>query len=211
MAGRDRSPRRRRAGRYNAVNVQVKLLLTEKPAFERCMSRDRLRLSRRVISMAGNALSHHFASWTVAGDAARFRRHEHVGSFAALQRLMATVAIECLLCVGIDSMFGVIEVCLQQPAVHQDWLRDHGRRVWDRVDLVTKRATHEVRSSDNVHPLLRLVRIGREKHGLLKLNAAVKNFAQLPDLLRNETRHLGVARHSLFQSRVIRELSRQGA
>src|ERR1700737_2002592 len=119
-----------------------------------------LRLWRRVISMAGDALGHDFSSWTVAGDAARFRRHQHVGSVAALQRLMATVAIERLLRMRIDSMLGVIEVCLRQPAVHQDWPRDHGRRVWDWLHLVTKRAPSEVCSSDNVCSLLRLFTIG---------------------------------------------------
>jgi len=45
----------------------------------------------------------------VTRGAARFSRHKHVGSFTALRRGMANIAVERLLGCRMDLMFGVIE------------------------------------------------------------------------------------------------------
>ena len=164
-----------------------------------------------MVSVTGDALSHDLALRTVARDAIRFPRHEHVGGFAALQRVMTNVAVERLLGVRINLMFHVIETCLRHPAVDQNRFCDRGWRIRDRLDLITKSAAREVRTSCGVHPLLRLVGISREEHSALELFAGAKCSTQLPDLLRYEVRHLSVACDSFFQPCVIAVLRRQSA
>ncbi len=100
--------------------------------------------------------------------------HEHVGRFAALQRVMTNVAVERLLGVRINLMFHVIETCLRHPAIDQNRFCDRRWRVGDRLYFMTKSAAGEVRESCGVHLLLRFVGIGREEHGALQFFAGAK-------------------------------------
>ena len=67
--------------------------------------------------MAGDTLGRDFALRTVTGDAIRFRRHENVGRFMALGRVMTNVAIKWLLRRRIDLMLGVIKTGLRHPTI----------------------------------------------------------------------------------------------
>ena len=86
--------------------------------------------------MASDAFSHDFALRTMASDTVCFCRHEHVGRVTTLHDVMTIVALHA-------RMFGVIEICLNHPAIDQNRFGNGGRGVGDRFHFVAKGATVE--------------------------------------------------------------------
>ena len=163
-----------------------------------------------MIRVASRAVGDDFSLRTVTGGAVRFRRHEHIGSFATLSSAMTNVAVERRLRRRIDLMFRVIEIGLRHPAIDQNRLRDHRRPVRDGFHFVTKSAAGEVTARGRAHSRLRLVRIFGEENRALELVAGMKLVAQLFDLLRDESRNFAF-RDSSLHPRVIGVLRGQAA
>jgi len=86
--------------------------------------------------VARDAFSYDFAPGTMASDAVCFCRHEHVGGVTTLHGVMTIVALH-------TGVFGVIEICLNHPAIDQNRFGNGGRGVGDRFHFVAKRATVE--------------------------------------------------------------------
>ena len=157
-----------------------------------------------MISVAGDAFGRHFSCRAVAGDAVCFCRHEHIGRLAALRRAMTIVAFHA-------RVFGVIESCLRHPAIDQNRFGNDRRRVRHWLHFVAESAAGEVRTRRRSHLPLRFVGIARKEHGPLQFLTRAKGLPQLPDLLRNEVRHISIACNSFFEPRVIGVLGWQGA
>ena len=128
-------------------------------------------LPRRVIVVAGNAIARHFAFRAVAGDAVRFRRHQHFGGLAALGGVMAIVAFHA-------RMFRVVEMRLRHPAIDQDRFRHDGRAARG-FYFVAKSAAGKIPAGGGGRLTVGLVRIGLEKHGALEFRIAAELDPQL--------------------------------
>ena len=110
--------------------------LPERPGCTAGLPDDNTRLCRRVIGVAGDAIGRDFAFRAVAFHAARFRRHENIGSFAALAGVMTFVAFHA-------RMFRMIELRVGHPAIDQNRFRDDRRGVGRCRDLMAKSAAVE--------------------------------------------------------------------
>src|SRR5207237_6497964 len=135
-------------------------------------------------------------------DTVRFRRHQNVGRFMALLRLMTNVAIEWFLRRRIDLVFGVVEISLRHPAIDQNRFCNRGRAVCDGLHFVTKSAASEISARGHAHRLLWLVRIFGEENRAFELVPGMKLVPQLFDLLGDKTRDLTLG-NSLLQALVV--------
>ena len=119
-------------------------------------------------------------------------------------RLVALVAFHA-------RVFRVIELRLRHPAIDQDWFCHHRRAVRRCLHFVTESAAGEVGADGGGRLPLRLVGIGREKHGALQFFPGTKLLLELPDLLDHEILDVDVARLASLETRVIAVLRRQRA